>query len=390
MRISTNYIYDNSKRVLQESMSNLLHTQEIVATEKKVNHLSDDPVAVGRILNTSAMSAMQDTYTSNLSTGTTFQGLYDGAFESTTSLLSRAKELLVGEANSATSTPTTREAARVEIVSLASQLVSIGNLQYSDRFLFAGYSDGTAPFLDMHTVTTPGANTGGAAVIRQSITDPALVTGDAYSITFTAPGTYDIVDTTTSTPVVTGATYTSGSEIRFNGISLTLADSPAPPAAGDTFAVTTVPAGAYVGDSGVVKLEMEPNSFQTVNFTGDQALQGVGLPNGVNLFTLFQRANQALNSGDQTQIQGLLTDFDKAMSQISSEQSIAGARQNLFDSTTNRVADVQTNLKMLVSQYSDVDATQAITDLSNQENAFQALLGATSKVIQPSLLDFLQ
>jgi flagellar hook-associated protein 3 FlgL len=238
MRISTNYIYDNTRRALQDGVSNLLHTQEIMATQKKVNHLSDDPVAVGRILNTSAMSAMQDTYTSNLANGTTFQGLYDGAFESTTSILSRAKELMVGEANSATSTPTTREAARVE--------------------------------------------------------------------------------------------------------------------------------------------------------TGDQAFQGVGLPNGVNLFDVLQRANQALSSGNQAQIQSLLTDLDKGMAPVTSEQSIAGARQNLFTNTTNRVADIQTNLKMLLSDLSDADATQTVTDLNRQDNAFQALLGATSKVIQPSLLDFLK
>lgn len=391
MRISTNYIYDNTRRALQDGVSNLLHTQEVMATQKKVNHLSDDPVAVGRILNTSALSAMQDTYTSNLATGSTFQGLYDGAFESTTSLLSRAKELLVGEANSATSTPATREAARVEIASLASQLVSIGNTQYSDRFLFAGYADGAAPFVDVHSVTTPAVgNTGGAAVLRQSIADPALVTGDTYSIVFTAAGTYDIVDSTKGTPVVSGAAYTSGSEIRFDGISITLANSPTPPAAGDTFAVATVPAGTYVGDSGVVKFEMEPNVFQTVNFTGDQAFQGVGLPNGVNLFDLLQRANQALRNNDQPQIQSLLTGIDKAMAQVTSQQSIAGARQNLFQNTTNRVADIQTNLRILLSDLSDADATQTVTDLNRQDNAFQALLNATSKVIQPSLLDFLR
>lgn len=391
MRISTNYIYDNTRRAIQDGETNLLHTQEIMATQKKVNHLSDDPVAVGRILNTSAMTAMQDTYTTNLANGTTYQQLYDSSLESTTSLLSRAKELLVGEANSATSTPATREASRVELVSLASQLVSIGNLQYSDRFLYAGYADGTAPFLDIHSVTTPApTNTGGAAVQTQSITDPALVTGDAYSINFTAPGTYDVVDTTTGAPIITGATYTSGSEIRFDGISVTLANTPTAPAAGDAFAVTTVPAGTYVGDSGTVKLEMEPGVTQTVNVTGDQVFQGAGLPGGVNLFDILQQANTALRTNNQPQIQALLTQLDKAMSQITSQQSIIGARQNLFQDSTSRVADVQTNLKMLLSNLSDADATQTVTDLNRQDNAFQALLTATSKVIQPSLLDYLQ
>jgi flagellar hook-associated protein 3 FlgL len=391
VRVSTNYIFENSRRVLQKSINNLLHTQEVMATQRKVNHLSDDPVAAGRILNLNTMIAQHDQFIRNLNAAGTFAHLYDGSMNTIISVLSRAKELLIGENNSATSTDQTREAARIEIVSLASQLVSVGNLQYSDRFLYAGFRDDTAPFLDMFTTVTPaGGNTGGAAATYTEISDPAVVTGDAYQITFTAPNTYDVVNTTTGAPVITGAAYTSGGLIQFEGISLRLADSPLPPAAGDFFAVTSTPAGIYVGDSGAVRMETDQDVFQQVNFTGDRVFLGQGITGGVNLFSIFQRANAALRTNNRTELDNLLQEFDNAISQVTSQQSLAGSRQNLYDKTVERLQDSKLNMQTFLSELRDVEVTDAITELNKQENAYQAVLSATGKILQPSLLDFLR
>ena len=53
------------------------------------------------------------------------------------------------------------------------------------------------------------------------------------------------------------------------------------------------------------------------------------------------------------------------------------------DSTT---IDTQAAL----SEVENVDIAKAIVDLQLQEVAYQAALGATARVIQPSLLDFLR
>jgi flagellar hook-associated protein 3 FlgL len=387
MRISTNYLFENSRRTMQTSVSNLLKTQEIMASQQRINHLSDDPVDAGRLLNTQGLIQSQEQFLGNLDTGTTFSNLYDGAFDDTIAVLKRAKSLLVGAANSATSTTQTREASRIEIVSLASQLTVIGNLQYSDRFLFAGYADDTAPFVDIQVAATAGAgNTGTGAVTSRAVSDTALVTGDAYRITFTGANTFDVLNTTTGIPVSANNTYTPGANIVFDGMMLQVSNAPA---AGDTFDISTVPAGVYVGDSGVVQLEMERDTFQQVNYTGDRAFQGVGIPNGVNLFDIFEQANVALRNNDQAALQTLLTSFDKAVEQTAGMQSEVGARANKFEKATDRLEDIKLELSTLLTKVRDVDVTEAVTNLNKQENAYQAVLAATAKVIQPSLLDFL-
>lgn len=390
MRISTNYIFENSRRVMQQSIRNLLDTQEIMATQKKVNHLSDDPVAAGKILDASAMIVQHEQFIRNLDNGRTYSYLYDGAIDTLHTSLTRAKELLLSQANSASSTEQTREACRVEMVSLASQIVAVGNLQYADRFLFSGYSDTEPPFLDLYATVTPDpGNTGGAAITYNDISDPALVTGDDYTITFTAPNAYEIFNTSTGTPVAAGA-YTSGADISFDGITLQLSDSPNPPAAGDVFTVTSTPAGEYVGDTGIIRHEIEPDVFEQVNLTGDRVFKGVGVPDGVDVFEIFERANVALRENDQAEINALLEEFDLALKQAATQQSLVGAKQRLFEKTEARTLDIKLEIESLQTELRDIDVTEAITNLSKQENAYQAVLSATGKILQPNLLDFLR
>ena len=389
MRISTNYIYNNSNRIMQQSITNLLKSEEVMATQKIVNHLSDDPVAMGRILDTRTMIGQQKQFLENLDNVTTLANLYDGSLESAISLMERAKELLLDETSSASSTPTTREAARTEIVSLASQLVTIGNLQYGDRFLYAGFLDDTAPFQDITpTATAAVGNTGGAAVTSESIFDAAAVTGDDYEIVFAVPpGTYAVNNLTTGELGVATGTYTSGDTIQFDGVAIGISDSPGAPANGDVWTVSTTPAGTYVGDNGIIELEIEQDVWTQVNLIGDDVFRGAG--GGMDVFDLFERANEALRNNDQTALNAILQEFDDAAEQLGRFQAQIGAKQNLYENTTDRALDVQQRLETLLSDLEDVDVTEAAIELGLRENAYQATLLATSKVLQPSLLDFL-
>jgi len=111
---------------------------------------------------------------------------------------------------------------------------------------------------------------------------------------------------------------------------------------------------------------------------------------GVNLFSIFQRANAALRTNDRPELDNLLQQFDNAISQVTSQQSLAGSRQNLYDKTVERLQDSKLNMQTFLTDLRDVEVTDAVTELNKQENAYQAVLSATGKIIQPSLLDFLR
>ena len=66
------------------------------------------------------------------------------------------------------------------------------------------------------------------------------------------------------------------------------------------------------------------------------------------------------------------------------------AMSEQVDATVNRNDAMLVDVKDRLSTIEDVDPAQAIIDFRAQENAYQAALAVTAKVIQPSLVDFLR
>jgi flagellar hook-associated protein 1 FlgK len=81
-------------------------------------------------------------------------------------------------------------------------------------------------------------NAGGTGFTFQEIADPSALTLDDYEIRFTAADTFDIVNVSEGTTVASGLTYTSGSNIDFEGIRVVLSDVDGGPAAGDRFRIS--------------------------------------------------------------------------------------------------------------------------------------------------------
>ncbi len=120
---------------------------------------------------------------------------------------------------------------------LAAALTKEVNLQHR-----AGYGlDGSTgnDFFSLPPVTVDPVNVqGGAGFVGGSVTNLSAVTLDDYEIRFIDSSTYNVVNITDNTIVVSGATYTSGSPIVFDGISVTIMDISGTPVSGDRFRVS--------------------------------------------------------------------------------------------------------------------------------------------------------
>lgn len=390
MRITQNTMFYNLQQQLQSNSSRLMQAQETVATQKKFNRLSDNPIDGARVLDLNSALANSQQYLKNIERVSSQANVQDSTLGQVNDMLGRAKELLLGEANQATSTSSTRESARIEIAHLTTQLVQAANTRFDGKYIFSGFATNTTAFTDAALTVTAGANTGGAAVTNQTVADPAQMIYHNYQIQFTGPGQYNILDTTSGTSVATGQSYTSGGTIQFNGMQITLTDSPTPPAAGDTFAINTAAPGIYQGDSQMQLIEVQPGTKVQQNIPGNMVFSGVGLNNGVDIFSIMNQVNTALRTNDRTAISNLLGQLDAARGQISSERSSVGGRINLLDTVKTRQTDVQTNMQVLSSDLEDIDVAEAMTQLNKQQNIYEATLAAGAKIVQPSLLDFLR
>ncbi len=97
-----------------------------------------------------------------------------------------------------------------------------------------------------------------------------------------------------------------------------------------------------------------------------------------------------LEANDPSAISGQLDTLDQSLAQIVNVRADVGSKLNRLDATETHWDNFKTNIEQMLSNTEDLDLTQAVTDLTVQQSAFQASLASASKIIQPSLLDYLR
>lgn len=108
------------------------------------------------------------------------------------------------------------------------------------------------------------------------------------------------------------------------------------------------------------------------------------------LIQMFDDLEVALDSKNNADIQTSLTDIKDAMNNILSITSEIGAKSNRLELTKNKLDEQLVNLKELLSFNEDVSLPEAYMNLNIAENAYRASLATGSRIIQPSLMDFLR
>jgi flagellar hook-associated protein 3 FlgL len=111
---------------------------------------------------------------------------------------------------------------------------------------------------------------------------------------------------------------------------------------------------------------------------------------GDNLFDHLSALSAALRSGDLDAVADNVDALDTDVKRITNVRSDIGARTNRVEQAQSVASDATLSLNNSLSEVENVDLPKATVDLQLQEVAYQAALAATSRVVQPSLLDFLK
>lgn len=392
MRVTQNFIYEAARFHMGNNATTLLKIQEQVATQKRINRISDDSLEGTRLLDVKTGKSRTAQFLRNIERADSLAGIYDQVLGQANDLISRAKELLLGEASEVTSTAVTREAARVEIASITSQLVRLANTEFGGSSIFSGFAIDQQAFLEsIVTSSAGGGNSGGATITRALVDNPAQIEyASTFQVQFTAPGTFDVINISSGSTVLSGQTYTSGGSIFFNGLEVVITDSPGAPAAGDTFDFSATAPGVYQGDAGRQQVELQNGTFIQQNLLGDRVFSGVGISGGVDVFDILADINTALRTDDRAQIEANLDRLDSGRQQIAAERASVGSRQNLLRAVKDLQTEIQFSLETLRSSIEDADLPEIITRLSQAEVAFENTLIAAGRVLQISLLNFLR
>lgn len=141
-------------------------------------------------------------------------------------------------------------------------------------------------------------------------------------------------------------------------------------------------------NTGLINREVSQGSIMSVNVTADR-LQG---PGGAtpDIFAVLDGLATALQTGDSAAIATALGNLDAHQDNISALRGEGAAKVNRLELTGSRFDAQRIATGDQLSKIEDADMAQAITDLSMRETVYNAALATGARVIQKSLVDFLQ
>lgn len=150
-------------------------------------------------------------------------------------------------------------------------------------------------------------------------------------------------------------------------------------------AVAYLPDGTFVGDTNAVQRRIGDGQAVAVNLTGPQAFSVAG----DSLFAVIDDAIAQM-TGNPGALGGSQTRLDAIAGQMRSSLADVGTRYARVEHAMTILSDATLDNTAALSEVENVDMARAIVDLQMQEVAYQSALGATARVLQPSLLDFLR
>lgn len=313
MRVAFNTLSDALTSQLAFLNGKQLQLQSQAASGKRIAQLSDDPTAMGQVLDSQVQASQQTQYRSNIASLQQVATSTGDALQSLQTIAQRAGELatLAGGAKN----PQDLQDYALELNQLIQQGVTVMNSQYQGAYLFGGTASGQPPFVaatDANGNVTGVTYQGNESVLSAEVGPGATVSAQLLGANSSGSGPAGVITDSRS-----GADF-------FNHL-ISLRDDLQ---AGNTTAITGTDNAALTKDED--------------NITSQMAANGV------------------------------------VQSQLSTADTLAAARSSALQNS--------------ISQASDADLAQTLTQLSATQTAFQAALqsGASLLSVSQSLLDYVQ
>jgi flagellar hook-associated protein 3 FlgL len=400
MRISSQSIRDLFVERLGRQQADLAKVQLQVSTGLRFNRPAEDPAAAARSLD---LQRALDRVAQFQANGALAEGRLKQS-ESTLAAvgdnLQRLRELAIQAAN-ATESVESRRLIATEARQRLDALLQLANTQDGNgQYLYSGYATGVRPFAataggfvyagdqgrrlveigagrliadgdpgsaifqlvrngnGVFVAAPDPANAGSGVLGARGVADPSQWDGGTYSIVFTSPATYDVLDVTNTPVPGAGGSYVTGQSIAFRGVQIAIEGAPA---AGDRFTV---------GPS------VNQDMFSMVQGFVDALPSPTGTPRDAGRF------KNAINAA--------IENLDQSLGSVLQARAEIGGRLQALDAQRDAGTELTLQLRTTLSQTRDLDYAAALTRMNQQLAALQAAQASYAKVMGLSLFDYLR
>ena len=425
MRVSTGMIYGTGLASIQKQTASLLHTQQQVASGRRILTPADDPVAAARAIEVEQARDTNVLYQTNQKTAGEALGQVEGRLTAVGELIHHVRTLAVQGGNGGLSDRDRRSIAG-ELRQRFDELMGLANAtDASGQFLFSGYMGDTTPFSgsvssgvvyagdegqrllqvsssrliaisdsgndlfmrirngngSFATSVTAG-NAGSGVIDAGTVTDPALWNAAGnnrdFRIVFAVNAgttTYDIIDNVSGNSLLTGAAPAAAPYPRVftPGQAIVLKSQGAEPAF-DYGAQVVINGSPADGDRFDIDASSSQSLFATLS----------------NLITALE-AGASSTSGHTLLANRLgfaLTDLDQAHDNLLRVRAAIGSRMNEVEALAAAGEDLNLNYEGTLSRLRDIDYAAAITQLTQEQGYLEAAQKSFLKVTDLSLFNY--
>lgn len=145
MRVTNKMIENSVVSSLLRQRDRLKILQESIASGKKLNRPSDDPVAMAQALNYKKALSLAGQYLRNIDHANGFLASAESALNNVLNHIIKAKDIALAMADATVSVVQRKNSAN-EIAGIRDQIVQLANADFAGKYIFAGRKTSTAPF----------------------------------------------------------------------------------------------------------------------------------------------------------------------------------------------------------------------------------------------------
>ena len=391
IRISSQQIFSGGINRLQDLSAQLNKTDEQIATGKRVNRPSDDPVAAARILKLDQEVSRIETYERNAQLANNRLSQEENAISSSLNILQSVRELTVQAGNGSLSA-NDRLSISSEMKERLQQMAQMANTQdASGEYIFSGFQGGTPAFANEGNGWTYQGDEGQRMLeiddgVTVAISDNGKgifdrIPAAANATTTSVSGRINSVSVINRSDLQDGGlaslelTISASNELQYvdkDGVTQSVAFEPGEPVTvnGVQFTLTD----AAIGDKFTIETSEKQSVFKTIE----------------NLISGLDNLSKSDGAGADAYndlIAGSLANLDNAQESFILKQTELGGRMNSVESTQAFLEDSALYSKEIRSQLQDLDYAEAISRLSFQSFVLQAAQQSFARVSQLSLFD---
>jgi flagellar hook-associated protein 3 FlgL len=192
--------------------------------------------------------------------------------------------------------------------------------------------------------------------------------------------------------------------------------------------------GTYFGDDAEVEVQIEKDSYITMNIPGSVVFMGKKLHQplppqetlkdgktqvevrgpasqdplaptkqtiansseghwgvqSTNIFEALRDLEIGLNANDKSVVQNSLDYLDRAISQVNMARGELGSRISSLNTGLETLQKLHVDAKIVQSEIEDVDMYDLVNNLSKTQTQLEASLATSGKMLKTTLLDFLR